>query len=109
MLERYIADDIMKPIIDSLKEHQLTKGTEIVRKVTKIVRDRRGDITLAECAEELNYHPSYLSRILRQEKGMSFINVINEEKQDFLLQRYRNDWAIIMFRISFAFSKIKPI
>lgn len=80
LLEKYITEDIMQPIMNNLREQQLTKGMEIVRKITKIVREKRGDITLTECAEALNYHPSYLSRILKQEKGMTFTNVINEEK-----------------------------
>lgn len=80
LLEQYITEDIMQPIMNNLREQRWTKGTDIVRKITKIVREKRGDITLTECAEELNYHPSYLSRILKQETGMSFTNVINEEK-----------------------------
>lgn len=80
LLEKYIADDIMKPIMEELKAQQLTTGTEIVRKMKKIIRDQRGDITLAECAEALNYHPGYLSRVLKQENGMSYTQLINEEK-----------------------------
>lgn len=79
-LETYIMDEIMIPVIEALKIHRQSKETEIVRKVTLLIRESKGDITLSECAEALNYHPSYLSRVIKIENGMNFSDIVNGEK-----------------------------
>lgn len=79
-LERYIMDEIILPIISVLKKSNQSRDTEIVRKVMILIRESQGDITLSECAEALNYHPSYLSRMIKVENGLNFSDMVNGEK-----------------------------
>ena len=37
-------------------------------------------MTLNECADRLSYHPNYLSKVLKKEKGVTFTDMVNEEK-----------------------------
>lgn len=79
-LRGYIEDKILIPVIDAMKEYHQSKETNIMKLVAKMVRERRGNITLSECAEILNYNASYLSRILKQERGLTFMDMVNGEK-----------------------------
>lgn len=61
-----------------------------MEQVLQLVKEAGGDITLAECAEQLNYHPSYIWRVLKTEKNMTFTDFVAIEKlelaKDMLLQ-----------------------
>lgn len=76
----YVMDEIIHPVIQSLTILRQTGVSDIVKQVTKMIRDSRGAITLNECAEVLNYHPNYISKILKKEKGITFTDMTNEEK-----------------------------
>lgn len=79
-LEAYIMTQIITPIISALKIHKQSHETEIVKKVILLIRESKGNITLSECAETLNYHPSYLSRVVKVENGLNFSDMVNSEK-----------------------------
>lgn len=79
-LEAYVTAEIIRPIIAVLKNHEQSKATEIINQVTRMIRENRGDITLTECAEAIGYHPSYLSRTIKQKNGMNFSDMVNAEK-----------------------------
>jgi YesN/AraC family two-component response regulator len=46
----------------------------------EMIRDSRGNVSLNDCADKLSYHPNYLSKVLKREKGITFTDMINEEK-----------------------------
>jgi len=51
-----------------------------------LIDETKGDITLTECAERLNYHPSYIWKVMKSEKNTTFseyiaIYRINEAKK----------------------------
>lgn len=76
-----ISEEIIHPIIDALiKKRQEGKESEIVKKVVALLKDSKGNISLNHCAELLAYHPNYLSKILKKEKGTTFTDIANEEK-----------------------------
>ena len=79
-LQIFIIEEMIRPIIAELQKCQSQRDSEIVRKMMKVIRERGGNVTLTECAEVLNYHPGYLSRVLRQEKNVSFLDMVNAEK-----------------------------
>ena len=51
-----------------------------VKNVLALIKQTRGDITLNECADRLNYNPSYIWKVLRTEKDTSFSDLANNEK-----------------------------
>lgn len=71
---------IVQPSIEALRQYRYQASSEILRRIMELVHERRGDITLTECAEQLNYHPSYIWKILKAERNMTFTDLVNLEK-----------------------------
>lgn len=79
-LKEYLCSQIVLPSIEALKEYRFSASTDILRSIMSLVKERGGDITLAECAEKLNYHPSYIWKVLKAERNMTFTDLVNKEK-----------------------------
>ena len=81
---------IIEPIIKYMAQYRRSHSADIMEQVLQLVKEAGGDITLAECAEQLNYHPSYIWRVLKTEKNMTFTDFVAIEKlelaKDMLLQ-----------------------
>lgn len=76
-----INQELIFPVIQKLqKKHQEEDQSEIVKALLKLLKENNGNISLNECADQLNYHPNYLSKILKKEKGVTFTDMVNEEK-----------------------------
>jgi len=45
-----------------------------------MIKESRGNITLNECADALNYQPNYVSKVLKKERGVTFTDMVSEEK-----------------------------
>jgi AraC-like DNA-binding protein len=74
---KHVVIDPMMAAMDSLNSAQ----THIIMgKVQKLIEEHKGNITLTECAEALNYHPTYIWKILKMEKNKSFTNYLEEYK-----------------------------
>ena len=79
-LVSYMMDEILSPVMNVLMESRQASASDIVKEVTRMIKESGGNTSLNECAEILNYHPNYISRVLKKEKGISFTDLINEEK-----------------------------
>ena len=79
-LKSYMNSQIVQPSIEALRQYRYQASSEILRRIMELVHERRGDITLTECAEQLNYHPSYIWKILKAERNMTFTDLVNLEK-----------------------------
>ncbi|MEY8353288.1 helix-turn-helix transcriptional regulator [Lachnospiraceae bacterium 54-53] len=79
-LVSYIFEEVLKPVMTALADFRQAGSSEIVKQVTRLIKDSKGNITLNECADALSYHPNYISRVLKREKGISFTDMVNEEK-----------------------------
>lgn len=56
-------------------------GSEaVLEKIMGLVEESGGDLTLSECAQKLGYHPSYIWRVMKQTRDMTFTNYIAEQK-----------------------------
>lgn len=76
-----ITEKIIEPIIMQLKRKDgLSGNPEIIQEIRQMIKESKGNITLNECAQKLNYHPNYLSKILKKERGITFTDMVNEEK-----------------------------
>ena len=76
----FYKSEIITPIVSELSSFRRSHTTDILEQVLSLVKERNGDITLAECAEQLNYHPSYIWKVLKAEKNMTFTDYVAMEK-----------------------------
>lgn len=56
------------------------RSYSILEDVEQLIREHRGNISLAECAEIMEVHPSYIWKSLKEEKGKSFSDFLEEYK-----------------------------
>lgn len=84
-IERWFIREIITPIIRNLEVSEKNQYKKVVDKVLNIIHEEfHTELTLEDCAARLNYHPSYIRRILKNEAGIVF--------SDYLAQ-YRIDMA----------------
>lgn len=79
-LKSYMNGRMIRPAIKALHDYRFHVSSDALQKIVGLVRNTRGDITLTECAERLNYHPSYIWKVLRSEWNMTFTDLVNQEK-----------------------------
>lgn len=79
-LKQYLRQDVLEPVILLIDEAQDRKASEIMEQIKRVVAEHNGDITLTECAEILNYHPNYLWRIMKTERGTTFSDYVASYK-----------------------------
>lgn len=76
-----IREEIIHPIIAALmKKREEGEGSEVVKQMVALIKDSKGNISLNDCADRLSYHPNYLSKVLKRERGVTFTDMANEEK-----------------------------
>ncbi|WP_077609629.1 helix-turn-helix domain-containing protein [Clostridium sp. Marseille-P2415] len=76
-----VSGEIIHPIIATLvKKRQEGEESEVVKHMVALIKDSKGNMSLNDCADQLSYHPNYLSKILKREKGVTFTDMANEEK-----------------------------
>lgn len=84
-IEKWFLTEIIEPIIMHIENSEKKQYKKIVEGVLNIIHDEyHTELTLEDCASRLNYHPSYIRRILKNEAGIVF--------SDYLAQ-YRIDMA----------------
>lgn len=69
---------VITPVILELSKFRTSRTSEIMESIQSLIAETKGDITLAECAERLNYHPSYIWKIMKSEKNITFSDYIAE-------------------------------
>ena len=79
-MQNFLMDEVAVPLMDLLTEFRQSSSSELVKNVLALIKQTRGDITLNECADRLNYNPSYIWKVLRTEKDTSFSDLANNEK-----------------------------
>lgn len=76
-----VSGEIIQPIITALmKKRQEGEESEVVKHMVALIKDSKGNMSLNDCADKLSYHPNYLSKILKREKGVTFTDMVIEEK-----------------------------
>lgn len=80
LLIEYVMEEIIHPVILALAAFRQSGVSDIVKQITKMIKDTQGNITLNECADALSYHPNYISKVLKKEKGVTFTDMASEEK-----------------------------
>ena len=89
-VRNFYADEVIVPLVDKLTEFRNTNANDIFQNVLKLVKESNADITLSECAEKLNYHPSYIWKVLKNEKNMTFTDFVAMEKLEIAKDMLKN-------------------
>jgi AraC-like DNA-binding protein len=72
-VRNWFKSQIIEPMVRVYEEQRKTKYQTISQEVLQMIHDNYDtDISLESCSNLLNYHPSYISKVLRQEQGISF-------------------------------------
>lgn len=74
----YMKYQVAEPVIRELNNFRASKSSEIIHDIERLVEEKEGDITLTECAEHLNYHPTYIWKVMKMEKNKTFSDYISE-------------------------------
>lgn len=74
----FLKYEVIIPIISNLEEFRTSKSSEIMKDIQELIESTKGDITLTECAEKLNYHPTYIWKVMKVEKNTTFSNYVSE-------------------------------
>ncbi|MDE7043774.1 MAG: hypothetical protein K2O97_01945, partial [Acetatifactor sp.] len=57
---RYIKKNLIDPILEARSRLMEKRSYSLLEDIEQLIRDRRGDISLAECAEKLGVHTTYI-------------------------------------------------
>ena len=82
-IESWFTGAIIQPVIHYLESSEKKQYKKIVDDVLKIIHeDFHTELTLEDCAARLNYHPSYIRRILKNESGIVFSDYLGQYRMD---------------------------
>lgn len=82
-IECWFAKTLIEPIIYRLESVEGCQYKKISDEVIKLIHEEYDcDLTLEECAARMNYHPSYIRRILKREMGISFSEYLAQYRMD---------------------------
>lgn len=79
---RYIKRNLIDPILEARSKLMEKRSYSLLEDIEQLIRDRKGDISLAECAESLGVHTTYIWKILKTERGKTFSDFLEEYKLD---------------------------
>jgi len=82
-IEKWFSTDVIKPIIENIELSEKKQYKKIVDQVLNIIHEEfHTELTLEDCAARLNYHPSYIRRILKNESGIVFSEYLAQYRID---------------------------
>lgn len=71
-VRRYLKRELIDPILKA-RNHMLEDSSQaVVEKLENLIDSMEGEISLTECAEKLGVHPTYIWKVLKMERDMSF-------------------------------------
>lgn len=79
-IRKFYEREVIVPVIARMNQFRKSSSEVVMEKIMRLVEERGGDLTLAECANQLGYHPSYIWRVMKHTKDMSFTDYIAGQK-----------------------------
>lgn len=79
-IRKFYEREVIVPVIARMNQFRKSSSEVVLEKIMHLVEERGGDLTLAECADQLGYHPSYIWRVMKHTKDMSFTDYIAGQK-----------------------------
>lgn len=77
-LLQFMNESVLKPVMEAVVKNRHTGDSELYKTIIELIRKNDGNITLNECAAEMNYHPTYLWKVLKREKNTTFTDLVNQ-------------------------------
>lgn len=77
---RYIKWKFIDPLIRERTEFLENHAETMVGEIESLIVERKGNISLPECAEALGVHPTYIWKLLKMERHKSFSEYVEEYK-----------------------------
>ncbi|MBD0384047.1 helix-turn-helix domain-containing protein [Paenibacillus sedimenti] len=78
-IQHWFETKLFVPTIEVLSEKSESQYVKIADKLVRMIQEQYDqEITLEFCAEALNYHPVYLSRIFKKEIGTTFSDYLSD-------------------------------
>jgi AraC-like DNA-binding protein len=82
-IEEWFQERLIEPLIQTLEEKRKVRFQKISDAIKLLVEQHfDSELTLEMCADRLNYHPVYVSRIFRKETGMNFSEYLSGYRHD---------------------------
>lgn len=79
-IRRYIKRMLIDEIIQERNRLLENSSYSIMEEIERKIAESKGNITLAECAEALGVHTTYIWKVLKMEKGKLFSDYLEEYK-----------------------------
>ncbi len=79
-VRRYIKHVLIDVILQERNRLLENSSYSIMEEIERKIADSKGNITLAECADALGVHTTYIWKVLKMEKGKSFSDYLEEYK-----------------------------
>lgn len=78
-IQHWFESRLFAPMFQVLSEKSDTQYVKIADKLVRMIQEQYDqEMTLESCAEALNYHPVYLSRIFKKEIGETFSDYLSD-------------------------------
>ena len=71
---------VIRPVMEGLKKFRKSSTEMVMEKIEELVVQSAGDLTLSECADRLGYHPSYIWRVMKSTRDITFSDYVAEQK-----------------------------
>ncbi|MBW7453673.1 helix-turn-helix domain-containing protein [Paenibacillus sepulcri] len=79
----WFRNKIIKPVIPLFEERKKTKFQSLSYEIVHMIQNEYDtDLTLEICASRLHYHPTYISRVLKNEVGLNFSECLARHRLD---------------------------
>ncbi|KIL41434.1 hypothetical protein SD70_07270 [Gordoniibacillus kamchatkensis] len=77
-MEEWFAATVVEPIVDHFDKRNESQVKLLSDEIAAVIhRNYDTDLTLESCAALLHYHPSYIKRVFRKGKGVSFSDYLS--------------------------------
>jgi YesN/AraC family two-component response regulator len=78
-IKKWFNKVVIKPVINRLEERRGSQYKNILTEVIRMIEEEYDtDISLESCAARLNYHPSYIWRVLKKEMDITFSDYLSK-------------------------------
>lgn len=85
-IRKFYEREVIVPVIARMNQFRKSSSEMVLEKIMHLIEERGGDLTLAECADQLGYHPSYIWRVMKNTKDMTFTDYIAGQKLELAKQ-----------------------
>lgn len=79
-IRKFYQSNVIIPVIARMNQFRKSSSEVVLEKIMNLIEKYQGDLSLTECAEKLGYHPSYIWRVLKNIKDITFTDYIAKQK-----------------------------